>query len=62
MKIFCLKCKNELSNFGGLLFSPPRSIEDELAPMDVEKIHLCSDCYKKVVEFINGTKNDDESI
>lgn len=45
----CYKCKKELEDFGGLLFSPPIH---KIDPMNVTKIHLCSKCYGRVIKFI----------
>lgn len=38
----CDMCKQELTAFGGLLFSPPKK-------NIVKKFHLCVTCYKAVV-------------
>ncbi|GBE16431.1 hypothetical protein BMS3Abin15_00247 [bacterium BMS3Abin15] len=52
IKPVCDKCKNELNDFGGILFSPP----DEESR--VKKFHLCKDCYKKIVDsFSEGDSN-----
>jgi hypothetical protein len=40
----CDKCKQELTAFGGLLFSPP----DDTGT--VQKLHLCAPCYEELVE------------
>lgn len=40
----CDKCKNELTEFGGILLSPP---ENNL----VRKFHLCKECYNSIVDF-----------
>ncbi|MFA6269556.1 MAG: hypothetical protein WCW13_04780 [archaeon] len=36
----CDKCKKELKDFGGILFSPPN--EEGV----VRKWHICKECYK----------------
>ncbi len=41
IKPLCDKCKKELTEYGGILLSPP----DEKSM--VKKFHLCSVCYKK---------------
>ena len=40
----CDRCKKELKEFGGLLFSPP----DE--KKEVKKFHLCKSCYEIIVQ------------
>jgi hypothetical protein len=44
IKPVCDKCKKELTDFGGILFSPP----DEKSM--VKKYHICKPCFKKMVE------------
>jgi hypothetical protein len=43
IKPICDKCKKELDDFGGILFSPP----DE--NNKVEKFHLCRACYEEII-------------
>ena len=43
IKPICDKCKQELSDFGGILLSPP----DEKGM--VKKMHLCKGCYNEIV-------------
>ena len=43
IKPICDMCKEELNDFGGILFSPPKD-------HDVKKYHLCKSCYAKIVE------------
>ncbi|MBU0547051.1 MAG: hypothetical protein ABH876_02020 [Patescibacteria group bacterium] len=38
----CDKCKKELKEFGGILFSPPKK-------KMVEKFHLCRKCYREIL-------------
>lgn len=42
----CDMCKRELNEYGALLFSPP---EKNM----VKKMHLCRDCYNKIVKIIS---------
>jgi|TARA_Y100000310_G_scaffold89559_2_gene86647 hypothetical protein len=42
IKPICDKCKQELDDFGGILFSPP----DENS--NVKKYHICKKCYEKM--------------
>lgn len=44
IKPVCDKCKNELTEYGGLLFSPP----DEKGM--VRKWHLCKRCYEETIK------------
>jgi len=39
----CDFCKRELSDFGGLVFSPPENTE--IGNSEVEKLHVCKTCY-----------------
>lgn len=45
----CDICKQELQDYGAILFSPP---EDEEA-WKVRKIHICKECYNKIIEEKN---------
>lgn len=40
----CDKCMEELTDFGGIILSPPN--ENEM----VRKYHLCKNCYNKIIE------------
>lgn len=40
----CDSCGNELTDFGGILFSPPNE------KSEVKKLHLCKKCYAKIVQ------------
>jgi len=42
IKPVCDKCKKELKEFGGILFSPPK---DNI----VRKFHICVKCYAEMV-------------
>jgi len=44
IKPICDKCKKELTDFGGLLFSPPTQ------EGTVRKYHICKPCFKKMVD------------
>jgi hypothetical protein len=44
IKPVCNFCKNELIEFGALLFSPPDKKDF------VKKYHLCKNCYEKIVK------------
>lgn len=48
IKPTCDKCKNELTDFGAILLSPPDQQDM------VHKFHICKDCYKEYeTELIN---------
>ena len=40
----CDRCKNEIAEFGGLLFSPPNEKNE------VKKFHLCKNCYEIIAQ------------
>lgn len=46
INVICDCCKNELDDFGGLIFSPPRF-------GSCEKLHLCKNCYHDLSDFIS---------
>ena len=46
IKPICDFCKQELNDFGAILFSPPKE-------HDVKKYHVCVNCYN---EMIKGVK------
>lgn len=45
--VFCSKCGNELTECGGLIFSPPK------AHGWVMKHHLCESCWLLVSKYIS---------
>jgi len=45
----CFSCDAELTEFGGLLFSPPDNSES----VDVTKSHLCVKCYWFWIDMMN---------
>lgn len=51
LNVLCESCKEEISEFGGILLSPPDS------ESKVKKIHLCKNCYRWVERLI--TEKDD---
>lgn len=46
IKPTCDKCKQELTEFGGILLSPPNELNQ------VTKYHLCIVCYKELIALI----------
>lgn len=63
LKFNCHICKKELNEPGGLLFSPPlpelanicdldnenKTVEEH----DVQKYHVCVDCWNDIIAFIH---------
>ena len=45
IKPICDKCRNELDDFGGILFGPPDK------DSKVEKFHLCKNCYGEIISY-----------
>lgn len=43
----CDKCNRELTEFGGLLFSPPNN------DRKVTKYHLCKKCFEEIEKDLN---------
>lgn len=41
--LVCDLCREELKDFGALLFSPPNT------QSEVKKFHVCKPCYKKLI-------------
>jgi len=50
IKPVCDKCKKELKEFGGTLFSPPNKKDY------VRKWHICKKCYKKIEKELKNKK------
>ena len=49
--LICYKCQKPLHQLGALLFSPPTQIlEYENGRTIVDKVHICTDCFKDLVE------------
>jgi hypothetical protein len=43
----CDSCKRELSEFGGILLSPPDDKDN------VRKYHLCKSCYEETLDSLS---------
>ncbi len=54
IEVFCARCKQELNEPGGIIFSPPE--EPACIISKVDKMHLCCECY---LEFIKWLKIKD---
>ena len=48
IKPLCDKCKKELLEFGAILLSPPNK------DGTVKKLHLCVECYTKILNDIEN--------
>ena len=48
----CDKCRDELTEFGGLMFSPPQHGYESYKHREVEKFHVCVKCWKLLMEWI----------
>lgn len=48
IKPICDKCKREMQDFGGLLFSPPKTLIS--GSQNVTKQHVCVDCFSSLSE------------
>jgi hypothetical protein len=46
----CDKCGNELTEFGGILLSPPNDQNQ------VTKYHLCIECYQQLATLIDNDR------
>jgi hypothetical protein len=44
IKPVCDRCDKELTEFGGLIFSPPDSLGN------TRKLHLCKICYEEIIK------------
>jgi hypothetical protein len=54
----CDFCKTELTDFGGLVFSPPENTETGTS--QVEKLHVCKVCYQGMRSmFMKSPKGDE---
>lgn len=49
----CDKCGNELQTYGGLVFSPP----DDSTPNQVNKYHLCVECWDLLFKWLRSNPN-----
>ena len=55
MKIICDKCKKELKDLGGLIFSPPINNSQFFEKnLEVYKLHICSECFIKLADWMKS--------
>jgi len=55
IKVICYKCANELTEAGGLAFSPPNysSVKGEESIVNhVDKLHICKKCWTEFEEWL----------
>jgi|CXWL01.1.fsa_nt_gi hypothetical protein len=57
LKIDCDICDHELNEPGALLFSPPL-LENLIKEPVVAKVHLCIDCFKKTLKFLQALETE----
>jgi hypothetical protein len=50
IKVKCDKCRKELKETGGLVFSPPFDIE--YVGSVTQKLHVCRKCYDKLLKWM----------
>jgi len=56
IKPFCIMCDKELEEPGGILLSPPLTYLNR--PDDIQKHHLCVNCYENVITLIRHNKQN----
>jgi hypothetical protein len=44
----CVYCKEELTEYGALLLSPPDNKNN------IRKLHLCKKCYNEIIDLLNS--------
>ena len=54
IKPICCICGNELTEFGGILLSPPDGGSNRIQL--TLKRHICNQCYEKILETFNIRK------
>jgi|WetSurMetagenome_2_1015567.scaffolds.fasta_scaffold1254391_2 hypothetical protein len=57
MKFICVSCKNIIETHGAVLFSSPRSTENDYTT-SVHKYHICSDCESELMELLSLNTNE----
>lgn len=59
--VCCDKCGTELSELGGVAFSPPVKLRNGLVYRpQVVKIHLCKKCWYKFMKWLNIKRKHDK--
>ena len=52
IEVFCCKCGKELNEKGGVIISPPETEPSKLVDKGY-KMHLCLQCYFKLMDWFN---------
>ena len=50
----CDKCREELTAYGGLAFSPPGTLPDESSTREVGKFHICARCWTLFMRWLGA--------
>jgi hypothetical protein len=48
----CDKCNKKFHSYGGLAFSPPKTLADGTAGKKVKKFHICPKCWGLFFEWL----------
>jgi hypothetical protein len=48
----CDKCGKELTEYGGLAFSPPDTMVDGAPSKEIFKYHICRKCWKQFILWL----------
>jgi len=48
----CDGCRQELTEYGAILFGPPETLPDGSCSKEVPKLHVCVDDYFGILEFM----------
>jgi len=56
LELKCFGCGKLLKKPGALLFAPPVFYNKTMSYCDVQKYHICVDCYDKLFNYILGGK------
>lgn len=53
----CDRCHRELQDFGALAFSPPETQSDGSCGREVEKYHLCANCWEEFKRWVEKSED-----
>ncbi len=54
IQVFCVKCKKELNEPGGIIYSPPE--EPACIVSKADKMHLCLACYGEFIKWLETSE------
>ena len=60
MKITCYICDKIMSVPGALVYSPPLKNNKEMSMCTVHKYHVCVECWKNLLKYINGKTEENK--